>query len=283
MSEIAKRVAFAAVAIPVVGAMVYAGGIGLSALLAAAAVVVAWEYFQLARAAGTSPLVGHGLVLSAAVPLAVHARLVGAWVPGVGLLMLVVLELLAVAVWARGATMRPLESVAVTLFGPLYSGGMLAFALALRYHPYAIDALGGALLVGLPLLVTWGTDTAAMLAGRRWGTTKLIPSVSPGKTVVGAWAGALAGALIAVAYLVFLLRPYAHLSMSVAAAAAFGLVVSAAGQVGDLAESLLKRQAGVKDSSALIPGHGGALDRVDSLLFALPVSFILLDLLLTVG
>jgi phosphatidate cytidylyltransferase len=115
------------------------------------------------------------------------------------------------------------------------------------------------------------------------GRHKLIPSVSPGKTVEGAIGGVLASVLVSWAIARWLLRPAAHLDFRWAPAGVilFGVVVSAVGQVGDIAESLLKRDAGVKDSSTLIPGHGGVLDRVDSLLFVLPVSYILFGWLLT--
>ena len=115
------------------------------------------------------------------------------------------------------------------------------------------------------------------------GRHKLIPSVSPGKTVEGAIGGVLASVLVSWAIARWLLRPAAHLDFRWAPVGVilFGVVVSAVGQVGDIAESLLKRDAGVKDSSTLIPGHGGVLDRVDSLLFVLPVSYILFGWLLT--
>ncbi|MDA1081778.1 MAG: phosphatidate cytidylyltransferase [Gemmatimonadetes bacterium] len=280
MTELSKRIAFAVVAIPVVAGVVWAGGVPLAVLLALVSALAAREFYRLATAGGIEPLLIHGLVLSALIPIGVHSRYAGSWVPSISVVMLVVLELLAAALLLRGATRKPLEAVGITILGVLYSGGMLGFAVALRYHRFALDATSGALLVAFPLALTWGTDTGAMLLGRAWGKTKLMPSISPGKTLVGAWGGAAVAVLISVLYVRFGLAPYAHLTMSVASAAAFGLIVSAAGQVGDLVESMLKRQAGVKDSSALIPGHGGALDRVDSLLFTLPVSFVLLGLLL---
>jgi phosphatidate cytidylyltransferase len=108
----------------------------------------------------------------------------------------------------------------------------------------------------------------------------MMPAVSPGKT----WAGAIGGLALAVPavwlYVTFVLRPYSHLSVPVTGVAVFAVLASAAAQIGDLAESLLKREAGVKDSSRLIPGHGGVLDRFDSLLFVLPVSYVLLSELL---
>ena len=109
-----------------------------------------------------------------------------------------------------------------------------------------------------------------------------MPSVSPGKTMSGAFGGLLAAVAVTVLYVRFVLGPYTALGMTIGGAILFGTVISIAAQVGDLAESLLKRQAGVKDSSALIPGHGGVLDRVDSLLFVFPVAFLLFDLMLTV-
>ncbi len=280
MSELAKRIAFAAVAIPIVGGVAWLGGAALAVLLAAAAGIVAWEFGHLLAHAGVQPLRGHLVALSAIIPLAAYAWFAGTWAPPISVVMLVVLELTVVALWVRGPDRRPIEAVATTLFGAVYTGGMLAFAFGIRHHRFAVDPLAGTLLVALPLLLTWGTDSAAMLVGRAWGKARLMPSISPAKTVAGAWGGALVAMVVAVVFVRLALAPYAKLTMSLGAAAAFGLLVSAAGQVGDLVESLFKRQAGVKDSSALIPGHGGALDRVDSLLFTLPFTFVLYDLLL---
>jgi phosphatidate cytidylyltransferase len=116
------------------------------------------------------------------------------------------------------------------------------------------------------------------------GKRKLIPSVSPGKTVEGAIGGVLASMLVSWAYTSMVLSPATHLGFiwRPAGVLVFGALVSIAAQVGDLAESLLKRDGGVKDSSNLLPGHGGILDRCDSLLFVLPVSYVRLGWLLTV-
>lgn len=280
MSEFAKRIGFAAVAIPLVVWAVWAGGAALAGMLALAAALAAWEFYKMAIGTGSEPLWGHGVVFAALIPLFVHARFMGWWAPPISVVMLLVLEILAVALWVRGSGGKPLEVVGTTLLGALYTGGMLSFAYTLRYHRFALDPLSGTLLVALPLLLTWGTDTGAMVFGKAFGVRKLMPTVSPKKTVVGAVAGAAVAVLLSVLYVRFALAPYAHLSMPVASSVAFGLLVSVAGQVGDLVESMLKRQAGIKDSSALIPGHGGALDRVDSLLFTLPVAYVLLDLVL---
>ncbi len=280
MSNLAKRLAFAAVAIPVVVALVWLGGLALALLLAFAAAVAAWEFYDIAAGTGSRPLSWAGIALSAAVPLGAYARFEGYWAPPVSIVMLGVLTLMSITLWRRGATGKPLEVISITLLGVFYTGGMLAFAYALRNHRFAIGPMAGTLLVLLPLLLTWGTDTGGMLFGKAFGKRKLMPSISPAKTVAGAVGGALVSIVAAVLFVKFALHPYARLTMSMGAAVVFGLVVSVAGQVGDLVESMLKREAGVKDSSALIPGHGGALDRVDSLLFTLPVSYVLFDLLL---
>jgi phosphatidate cytidylyltransferase len=135
------------------------------------------------------------------------------------------------------------------------------------------SAWTGVALLGFPMVLTWINDSAAFFAGRAWGTKKLIPSVSPGKTVVGAIAGTLAavvcGALIAGLVLGDAMRlPIGYLGGAVG-----GLLISIAAQIGDLAESLLKREAGVKDSGTFFPGHGGILDRLDALLFAIPIGY----------
>lgn len=283
MSELTKRVLFAVGAIPVVLAAVWFGGAALAILLSIASALAAWEYGRLAEAAGQRPMTAWLIALAAALPLGAHAVQLGLWVPPLSWVALLAPLLLAVAMWTRGATGRPLEATATTLFGAWYTGGMLAFAYALRYHRFAIGPVAGTLLLLLPIILTWVNDAGAFFFGKRFGKRKLMPSVSPGKTVAGA-----VGALLTViagtwAYFHFLLVPYAALGLSGAGLVLFAVAMSAAAQVGDLAESLLKRQAGVKDSSALIPGHGGVLDRVDSLLFTIPLGYVLLELLLKVG
>jgi phosphatidate cytidylyltransferase len=108
----------------------------------------------------------------------------------------------------------------------------------------------------------------------------LIPDVSPGKTVAGAVGGIVATVILCWAYNAYVLLPYAHLAFRPVGTIIFALVVSVVAQIGDLAESLIKREAGVKDSSQIIPGHGGVLDRFDSMLFVMPVAVLLLGWLL---
>jgi phosphatidate cytidylyltransferase len=191
----------------------------------------------------------------------------------------------------RGVAGKPLTAVAVTILGALYTGGMLSFAYAIRYHPYAsaptsgtrFNVPSGGLLLLLPVLVTWASDIGAYAVGRTMGKHKLIPSVSPGKTIEGSIGGLAMSMLVAVLYAQFVLHPSSHLGFRYPPIGAliFGVIISLAAQIGDLAESLFKREAGVKDSSNLIPGHGGVLDRFDSLLFVMPVAFVLLNYMLT--
>lgn len=283
MSELAKRIAFAVGAIPVVAACVYFGDAPLAILLSIASALGAWEYARLAEAAGARPMGKWTIALAAMVPLAVHALRLGYPVPGPALLAMLVPLLLSIALWTRGSEGRPIEAVATTLFGVLYTGGMLAFVYSLRYHRFAVGALAGSLLVALPVVLTWLNDSGAFFFGKKFGKKKLMPSVSPGKTWAGAW-GAL-GTTIVSTYLIsqFVLKPYAGLALTLLGVVIFGAVMSVAAQVGDLVESMLKREAKMKDSSTLIPGHGGVLDRTDSLLFTVPIAYVMLEQLLVVA
>jgi phosphatidate cytidylyltransferase len=122
-----------------------------------------------------------------------------------------------------------------------------------------------------PLVVTWICDTAAMFGGRAIGGPKLAPSVSPGKTRSGSIAGVI-GALVVAPLFSAVVFPRVGVELGLGSLLIMAGVLGVVGQVGDLAESLFKRQAGVKDSSHLIPGHGGVLDRLDSLYFVVPVA-----------
>jgi phosphatidate cytidylyltransferase len=273
-SETATRAAVAAVGIPIAIGAVYLGGWVLAALLALVAVLAALELYRMAGLKGARALAGLGAAASAGfVLVAASAPQRGLENAAFGaLLVLLVLGATTAAIWTRGVEGQPLLSVAVTVFGAAYTGGLLAFGLFLRHLPGVTNPLHGTALLFAPVLLTWCNDSFAYFVGRAFGKHKLIPRVSPGKTVEGS-AGALAGTiLVAVAY-TWVLNRFPGYHLGLLQAALFGAVVSVAAVVGDLAESLLKRDAGVKDSGTLLPGHGGALDRFDSLFFTLPLAY----------
>ncbi|HEX2189115.1 MAG TPA: phosphatidate cytidylyltransferase [Longimicrobiaceae bacterium] len=275
LSETAKRVAVAVVGIPLAVGAVYAGGFVLGGLLALVSVLAVLELYRMAERKAARPLAYLGAAGAAGlVLLASFFPEEGPGGAGSGwLLALFVLATVAAAIWTRGVEGEPLLSVSTTVLGTLYTGGLLSYALFLRHLPASPDPWHGTALVFAPVLLTWASDTFAYFVGRAWGRRKLIPRVSPGKTVEGAL-GALAGTvLVAVGYSGVLAR-FPTYRVEVGEAVVFGVLVSVAAQVGDLAESLLKRDAGVKDSGALLPGHGGALDRFDSLLFTLPLAYL---------
>jgi phosphatidate cytidylyltransferase len=294
-SELARRIAFGVIAAPIGAAILLYGDWPLAALLAITAALGARELFKMARTSGLTPFDGVGAAIAGLIPLLVHARFLRLYEPdgrlgALSVAALTILIVIALSIWMRGVTGKPLTAVAVTILGALYTGGMLSFGYAIRYHPYASAPVpgdgfrlpSGGLLLLLPVLVTWASDIGAYAVGRTMGKHKLIPSVSPGKTVEGSIGGLAASMLVAWAYTQFVLHS-SHLGFRYPPIGAliFGLIISVAAQIGDLAESLFKREAGVKDSSNLIPGHGGVLDRFDSLLFVLPVAFVLLNYMLS--
>jgi phosphatidate cytidylyltransferase len=275
LSNLAARVIFAVIAIPIILLLIYLGGLPLAILLAAAGGRAAWEYYGIAEAAGERPMAATGTIIAAAIPLAVFGYQNGSFHPPVlTLAAAITLIVFALAIWWRGVDGRPTGAVATTMFGAAYTGGMLSFAYGLRYHNYAVGATAGMALVLYPLLLTWTSDTAAYFVGRALGRRKLIPAVSPGKTVAGAVGALVASVVVSWLYARYVLPRFANLSMLTWQAVWFGIVISVAVQIGDLAESLIKRDGKVKDSSHLIPGHGGMLDRLDSLLFAIPVAYL---------
>jgi phosphatidate cytidylyltransferase len=277
MSNLAQRILFAVVAIPVAIGIVWLGGWPLAATLAVLGALGASEVYGLARRQGIEPLALAGIAAAVGIPLVAHAARVQPTSAGTGW-ALGVLWLLAVPALAmrRGPTARPLAVTAVTVFGALYASGTLTFLLLLRHSGSGpAGALPRTALVLFPLVITWLCDTAAMAAGSTIGGARLAPVLSPKKTWAGAIGGATAALVTAVVLGVLVLGPLGwQLPLPLLVAA--GLAVGVIGQLGDVVESLFKREAGVKDSSTLIPGHGGVLDRLDSLYYVIPVVAILL-------
>lgn len=274
LSNLAARVIVAVVAIPLVIAAVYVGGVILAVALGIVAALAAHELYGIAEHGGYTPLKRTGALLSFLLPLAVHYFREGRFVPPeIALGAMIIIALFTLALFRRTPEQHPLGAVAVTLLGVIYTAGFLSFAYALRYHNYIVTAVAGSALVFYPFLLTWISDTAGFFVGRALGREKLMPLVSPGKTRAGALGALLFCMLASWAYTRWVLVPYADIGMRVGTALAIGAVISVAVQIGDLVESLIKREGGVKDSSHLIPGHGGVLDRIDGMLFALPVAY----------
>jgi phosphatidate cytidylyltransferase len=293
MSELALRIIFSVVAAPVALWVVLVGGAPLAALLAVVSAIGAWEFYRIARAAGSHPLGDVGIAIAGIVPLAIHASYLGLFTVRPAAAALLVLLVLAASIWLRGVEGRPIGSAATTLLGVIYTAGMLGFGYAIRYHDTVAgyDVVGakhllvgglplrlppGGVLLIFPLVITWASDIGAYATGRTIGGRKLIPSVSPGKTVSGSMGGLLASMLVAWLFARSVLVPVVHLGFTPWGALLFGAIISVAAQIGDLFESLIKREGGIKDSSRIIPGHGGVLDRFDSLIFVLPVAYLLL-------
>lgn len=280
MNEFGRRVLVAIIGAPIALVIIWVGDAALAALASILSAVAASEFFRLARKSGSHPMDRIGVLGAALVPLIVHAHYLGIVQVPLVAATLTLLFLMTLALWTHGVSGGPLAAVGTTVTGIVYTGGTLSYVYALRYYGYAVGDAAGAFVVILPVVVTWASDIGAYVAGRTIGGPKLMPSVSPGKTVAGAVGGVVFAVIVCVAYVVWLLRPQAQLAFTPWGMIIFGLCVSVTAQLGDLVESLLKREAGVKDSGTLLPGHGGALDRLDSLFFVLPVVYVLYGWLL---
>jgi len=282
--ELTSRLMVAVVGIPLAVLIIYWGVWPIGILMAAAAVLAAREYYHLTPDE-TVAFGWLGAALAGALPLVAALdpdyRAFAPW--AFALVLGTALLASALSLWLRWPDGRPLDAAARTIMGALYTGGALSFWVLLRALPEqasdSATAFHGAALLIFPVWVTWLGDTFAYGCGSRWGRAKLIEAVSPNKTVVGA-IGGLAGSVLAGGIFARLwLSDVPEFGLSWQLGAALSLPIAVVGQVGDLAESVLKRDAGVKDSSRLLPGHGGVLDRLDALFFTVPFTYVLLLLI----
>ncbi len=276
-SNLALRIGFAVVAIPVALAVVWYGGLPLAFLVAVVGTLGTRELFDLAARQGIQPARAFGYVSAAALAPVTYAVLAA---PDIRALMvpawpfLFAVWMIALLTWAlatRSPTQKPLEAVSVTALAVAYTSALPAFLIVIRHTQFAERSWAATWLVFFPLVVTWVCDTAAMFGGRVLGGPKLAPTISPGKTRSGALAGVLGGVLVAPIFGVVVF-PRVGIEIPLWQLLLIAGVLSVMGQIGDLVESLFKREAGVKDSSHLIPGHGGVLDRFDSLYLIIPIT-----------
>jgi phosphatidate cytidylyltransferase len=263
-----QRAISAAVLVPVLLIVLALGGIVLAAAMAVLTVLAGVEVFRLLRAAGYGTFAGLGVAL--ALVVVVDAAMPDV-LEGSGLLLVAIgIVLIAIAGFTRQDPHDGLSSWMATVFGALYVS-LLAFVI--RLGQAVPDVPPGAPLhdlgaergwVLLLILAVWSYDTGAYLVGKNVGRTKFLTHISPSKTVEGLVGGVVAATIVTGLMLWALGEAPVH-------ALVLGPITALAAQAGDLAESVIKRAAGAKDSGTLIPGHGGVLDRVDSFLFAAPV------------
>jgi phosphatidate cytidylyltransferase len=261
-ANLLRRIATAAVALPALVLILFRAPAWATVGVVAAAVLVAQlEFFRLLEARGLRPLRLTGLLMTAALfaEVAWPTFAMGPFWPLAALLLLTVTLL-------RGARFEDtVPAAAGTLLGAVYLGALGGSIAALRVLPPE-DA--GPWRVVLLLATIMCADTAAFFVGCAVGRRRLAPEVSPGKTIEGALGGLIGGIVGAL-----VVRSLGLPDLPLAPVAVLGAAVALLGIVGDLDESLLKRWAGVKDSGALFPGHGGMLDRLDSLLFGAPLLY----------
>ncbi len=264
-TRILSAIVALAIVIPV---LAFGGPMGVAWLMFPLILIGMDEYVKMAlpgvsRLEWAMMLAGGTLV--AAVAVHAPARL-GAVIP------LVVMGSLVVPMFREEDTVRATERAMRYLFGLLYLP-LLAAPLALIRQVRFEGVEVGLPLLALLMLATFGGDSGAYFAGRAFGKTPLFPRVSPKKTVEGLIGGLLTSIGLSIAA-----NSYWNLGFSLTEIIVIGALLDVAGVLGDLAESLLKRAYGIKDSGWIMPGHGGVLDRVDSLLFSGPVLWLALVL-----
>lgn len=232
-------------------------------LVVIAAAIGQYEFYRMARAKGSRPLMTAGIVLGAALIIGGFYHQPGSE-HGRHLFYVTVCLLLAMSgrLFSAEPVDKAVEDVAVTLLGILYVALLFGFQVDIR-----LGVSGKQWLVFL-YFVIWATDIGAYSIGVPFGKRRLFPRISPKKSIEGLLGG-FAGAV----GMAFLCRAWFMPPMGAGEAAVLGLLLAGAGTIGDLVESMFKRSAGVKDSGIIIPGHGGMLDRMDSMLFAAPVLY----------
>lgn len=263
-----QRAITAVVLVPVLLVVLALGGVVLAAAIAVLTALAAREVFTLLRGAGhpNLPLLGTVLALTVILDASFPGVLEGSGL----LLMAVGIVLVAVAAFGTPDPRDGLATWMGTVFGALYVS-LLAFVIRLGHAAPDLPADAPLEMLAaergwilLLILAVWSYDTGAYLVGKQFGREKFLTHISPSKTYAG-----LIGGVVATTVVVALLLW--GLGQSPLHAVALGPLTALAAQAGDLAESMLKRAANQKDSSSLIPGHGGVLDRIDSFLFAAPV------------
>lgn len=254
---------------PVIALIYFSTPLIFSVVVGVVVVVCLLEFFRLAEACGTNPYRRTGLLIGIIIVFAFYD---GQWPFTSFMISAATMVIFVRMLFGKEGFRKALESVAYTLAGVLWVAWLLGHLVLI----HGMDE--GKFYIFFLLMVIWGGDTAAYYVGKNLGRRKLAPQISPNKTVegsVGGLGGAIVGALIAKLWFLS--------ELPAGDAVILGVLLGAAGQLGDLSESAVKRSADVKDSGKIIPGHGGLLDRLDSMIFAAPILYYYMIRFIEVG
>ena len=265
-----KRVITALWGVPLLIAIIWFGEPWFTILVAIWGLLAVFEFYRMVATSKVPPLTCFGLIWTLLFILSPHFDY-DLFIP---LLLTSAVVLSLIWLLLHPQKEGAFTGWAWTIGGILYIGWLLSYLVALRggYHPLLITKTDGRNWVFFAFFVTFASDTAAFFVGRALGKHHLAPHISPGKTWEGAIAGVFGAILVSLFFTLSKLftipNPLYLQDLSYWQAILLGLLVSLFGQLGDLVESLLKRNMGVKESGKFLPGHGGFLDRIDSVVFA---------------
>ena len=258
-----KRWITGIVALPFLIYLIYTGGVAFASMIAVASLLAFWEYFRIVF---DSPDTNLRKVVTAIGYLTALSMVAVAYRCSVEMIIVVmganIIISSLVFLFFFKSNLQMIESIRIQLQGVIYIPLSLSILVLIR------NGTDGVAWIFFLLAIIFAGDTSAFYFGTYFGRHKLSPSVSPGKTIEGSIGGFLANILVGSVFKLFL---FPYLSWGICFF--FFILIGAAGQVGDLFESALKRMSGVKDSGTILPGHGGILDRIDALLFATPVMY----------
>lgn len=260
-----KRIVSSAIVIPIVIASILIDWV--CALVVTLFIIVGlYEFFTMLEHKGINIYKYFGIGMGTIIPLSILFRfeLTKTWELLFAILSLLFLILMQ---FRRRENSGVIVGISVTIFGILYVSWFFSFLIKIRYLPHGLGLLAAV------LLTTKLGDIGAYLVGTRFGKRPLIPHISPKKSIEGAVGGLIFSILAALASRSFIILPYLHLIF-------IGIFLGVLGQLGDLSESLMKRDCQVKDSGTIFPGLGGVLDVIDSLIFTAPAFYFYMSLVL---
>ncbi|MDP2981845.1 MAG: phosphatidate cytidylyltransferase [Candidatus Latescibacter sp.] len=263
-SSTVKRIVVGVVFGPLIVWIFWQGGYPLFALLALLTLLGQWEFFRMLNGELgffhhlTGYMAGLAIVADAVIRKSEQ-------VPGILVTALIIYFIIEIITGKE----RKLRNVSLALLVTIYPAAFIVYLFQILLYPGVLFGTDNRFLLFYLVLVIWTFDTTSYFAGRFWGKHPFFPQISPKKTMEGFWGG-MAGVLVFGAATA-LFTGYSLLQIMIVS-----VLAGFSGQAGDLSESIIKRDVGIKDSSHIIPGHGGVLDRFDSLFFAAPVIYLYL-------